>query len=117
LTAFTKLETAVLEAFCRGDVRLVLREQLQDARVTSRDNSGAGFFTYFAVDRSRARLPPDCPRVLSGVSAEIEGIEYGMLFLLFNEGGYVDCLEGATYGESTERIDLTGLEALSTTVD
>jgi hypothetical protein len=51
---FNVLERAVLEDICRYQVdeREVLEGQLATATVTLRKNTGDGFFTYFAVDRS-----------------------------------------------------------------
>jgi hypothetical protein len=107
---FTPLERAALEAICRThpDVREALEAQLATAAVIGRENSGAGFFTYLAVDRSTAPIQSS-ERVLGGVSASIEGFKQRLLLLLFTKDGYADMLEGATIDDSTVGLDLAAV--------
>lgn len=44
-------------------------------------------------------------RTTGNVVAEIEGLKYGMIFVLFLENGFVQFLEGASYDEPTTDID------------
>jgi hypothetical protein len=106
----TKLEQAVLKEICRQQIlmRQSLETQLATATVIRRENSGAGFFTCLAVDRSTAAVSSD-KRVLGYVAATVEGFRQPILLLLFMKDGYTDFIEGATVGESTVDIDLSTL--------
>jgi hypothetical protein len=72
------LESAVLDTLLSGDrpVLAALKHRLTRSEVHSREFSGAGFFTHFAVPASTppvdARL-----RTLGGVVADIEGLTRG----------------------------------------
>lgn len=108
---FTPLEQAALAAICDRcqDQGEILARQLATARLTRRQNSGAGFFTYLNVDRTHAPLPGS-ERVIGIVSARIDGFEKPVLLMLFLEGGYADMLEGATLGDGTVGVDLWSLK-------
>ena len=105
---FTALERAVLEEICKqADQREVLERQLATARLTRRENTGDGFFTYFTVDRNSPALTSRW-RVVGNVAAAIEGFERPLLIALFmNKEGYADMLEGTAAGDSTATIDLS----------
>ena len=104
---FTSLERAVLNAICeihRVD-RLALEVQLSTATFLGRENTGAGFYTYFTVERNSKGLI-NGERLRGGPEAEIDGLQHGMGFILWLKEGYVDCLEGYSYGESTSGVVL-----------
>ncbi len=107
---FTALERAVLEEICSEQAaeRGVLEGQLATATVTRRENTGDGFFTYFAVDRNG---PPLTRRggVLGTVAPPIVGFERPFFITLFLKDGYASMLEATTWGESTVGIDLSTL--------
>jgi hypothetical protein len=107
----TKLEQSALNEICRRefDGREALESQLATAEVTRRENSGAGFFTYLAVDRTTAPLRTG-RQVLGRVAVNVEGFEQPILLILFVTDGYANMLEGATVGESTVGIDLANLK-------
>lgn len=108
--AFTGLEQVVLNAICdeQQNIAEPLRKLLATARLSERDNTGHGFYTSFAVDRSKP--PIDWPlRLVDGPNAEVEvgGKTLLMGFILWLEGGYPNCLEGFQYGTpSGDDIDL-----------
>jgi hypothetical protein len=108
---FTALERAALKEICRQqpDWRETLESQLATAKVTRRDNSGAGFFTYVAVDRATAPVMSG-GRVLGNVAATIDGFKQPLLLMLFMKDGYAEMLEGATIDDSTVGIDLSTLQ-------
>ena len=86
--------------------RGALEVQLATATLHSRENTGAGFFTRFAVDRDPTAAVGG-RRLRDGPGAKVPGLEHGLGFILWLEGGYADCLEGYSYGnESTARIEL-----------
>ena len=104
-SAPTPLELTVLRAICENHLadRAALRAQLSTTTVLNRENTGAGFHTYFAVERV------SCPalggeRLRNGPAARVEGLARGMGFILWLKEGYVDCLEGYSYDESTTGI-------------
>jgi hypothetical protein len=104
---FTPLERAVLVAICKMHLtdRAALEAQLSTAALISRENTGAGFFTYFTVDHSASK-PIRGERLRNGPGAKIGGLEHGMGFVLWLEEGYADCLEGYCYTGSTTGIAL-----------
>jgi hypothetical protein len=108
---FTPIERAVLAAIC--DMYSVDREaleaQLSTATLISRENTGAGFFTHFAVDHS-ASVAIGGQRSRNGPEAKIAGLEHGMGFILWLKEGYADCLEGYCYAGSTTGIALETIE-------
>lgn len=106
----TQLERAALTEIGvrQTDGREALEAQLATARVTRRENSGAGFFTYLEVDRTTPKFT-GTERVLGDIAAGIEGFEQPILLLLFMKDGYAHMLEGATIGDSTVGIDLSTL--------
>lgn len=62
--------------------------------VKSRKNTGAGFYTYFAVmSKLMHRIHVDTKKYFF-VTAKIDGIEDALGFLLWLRDGYVDFLEG-----------------------
>jgi hypothetical protein len=104
---FTSLERAVLAAICDMylEDRAVLEAQLSTATLSRRENTGAGFFTHFEVDRvSCAAIGGK--RLRDGPEAKIDGLEHGMGFILWLKEGYADCLEGYSYAGSTTGIIL-----------
>jgi hypothetical protein len=102
---FTSLERAVLQAICKTYLadRAALEAQLSTATVLSRENTGAGFYTHFVVERASSDAIGG-ERLRSGPEARVDGLQHGMGFILWLKEGYADHLEGYCYGESTARI-------------
>jgi hypothetical protein len=105
---FTALERAVLEEIRKeANEGEAIKRQLATARVARRENTGDGFFTYFAVDRSVPALTSR-RAILGNVVVTIEGFENPLLIALFmNKDGYADMLEATAAGDSTVGIDLS----------
>ena len=112
-SSFTPLEHAVLNAICELHLadRHILEEQLLTATVRSRENTGAGFYTRFHVQRGSI-APIGGERLRNGPAARVDGLHHGMGFILWLKEGYAECLEGYAYAESTVGLDLgqTGFE-------
>jgi hypothetical protein len=112
---FTSLERAVLQAICKMYLadRAALGAQLSTATVLSRQNTGAGFYTHFVVERASSDALGG-ERLRSGPEARVDGLQHGMGFILWLKEGYADHLEGYCYGESTARIvfEQAGFEIL-----
>jgi hypothetical protein len=110
-SCFTRLERAVLTAICDiySSDRAALEVQLSTATLLGGENTGAGFYTRFAGERSSGYAVTG-ERLRAGPEAKIDGLEHGMGFILWLKDGYAECLEGYSYGESTTGI---ALEAVS----
>lgn len=107
-SCFTALESAVLRAICEKELvdrnRRDLEGQLSTAVLVSRENTGAGFYTSFAVNRGSG-VPVSGERLRNGPAMRIDGLQHGMGFILWLKDGYAELLEGYSYGESTVEID------------
>jgi len=108
----TELEIAVIRATSDqldSEDREYLLAQFSRAIVTERKNSGAGFFTYFAIERRpNQKIKADLKRCYVG--AEVKGLDGELGFIPWTRDGYLDCLEGYTLGTgNTVGIDLTQL--------
>jgi hypothetical protein len=103
---FTLLEQAVLSAVCgeNPNDRAAMEAQLATATLKTRENTGAGFFTYFDVQRIGI-TPVSGRRLRDGPNAKIKGLQHGMGFILWFKEGYAHCLEGYAYAESTTEVD------------
>jgi hypothetical protein len=103
---FTPLERAVLSAIHEEhpEDRVAIEMQVSVANLRSRENTGAGFFTYFDVSRHGIG-PIAGPRLRESPNARIEGLSHGMGFILWIKEGYIDCLEGYAHGDSTTNVD------------
>ena len=99
-SGLTQLERAVLEFICSAypSDRAALEAQLATAILQSRENTGCGFFTRFTVDRSSSP-PLTGERLRNGPELRIDGMKYGMGFILWLKQGYADCLEGYANGD------------------
>jgi hypothetical protein len=102
---FTSLEQAVLRAICESDTtdRSALEAQVSVAMILKRENTGAGFYTNFRVQRTSSGAVGG-ERLRRGPAAKIDGLENRMGFILWLTEGYADCLEGYSYEESTVGI-------------
>jgi hypothetical protein len=89
-----ELERQVMEFALRGEhpTLKVLRGQLGVASVSTREYTGVGFFTHFAIPPGTRRLSAD-RLVIGDVSADVLGLQYGAGFPVFIERGILDCLE------------------------
>ena len=107
---FTKLEQAALDEIRKHSrERPALEAQLATARVSSRKNTGDGFFTYIAVDKNCPPLAGPW-RVLGNVTVTIEGFERPLIVTLFtSKDGYTHMLEATTAAESTVGFDFSAV--------
>jgi hypothetical protein len=90
-----EMERRALDMLLAGDNSelAVLRAQLSAATVASRDFTGVGFFTRFAVPEELPRAKAYADLVLGDLYAEVSGLENDAGFLLFVKGGTIDVLE------------------------
>ena len=96
----TTFEKAVLEKLLYGEHPVLenLRFQLKQSRITSREFTGVGFFIHFGVDTKL--VYEDVNFEIGDVDAKIDGVQYGVGFVLFIRQGRLFMLEGYTYDES-----------------
>ena len=112
----TVLEREVLEKLLTGDNSQleILRNQLTNATVSSREFTGVGFFANFHVPPDMVRLSNRKRLTIGDIAANIEGLKHGAGFLLFIDDGVLEFLEGFTYDETwpekIENFKLTYLE-------
>lgn len=98
----SRLEHEVLQMFLASDDprSAVLRQQLRLTTVARRELTGVGFFTYLAVPATAPRAPLGADEVrLTGVLAEMDGLEHGAGFVLYVDGSVLHMLEGYCYDE------------------
>src|SRR5262249_45426648 len=97
----TELERAVLDMLLAGETPAlaILRQQLDQAAVQSREFSGVGFFTHFTIPPAVPRLPLSDRLIFGAVEAELNSLAHGAGFVLFVEDGKLSMLEGYTYDE------------------
>lgn len=105
------LERQVMDMLLRGDhpILTVLRAQLAVASVSSREFTGVGFFTKFAVPPTIPRLAVGRLAPLGDVNADVPGMQHGAGFVLFFKDGALDCLEGFSYGAEPFSREATGV--------
>jgi hypothetical protein len=104
------LEKAMLSAMCKetSDDAHAISSQMSSLSILRRENTGAGFYSYFDGMRSG---PPIKQRTISpDVSAKIKGLKNPMVFVLFSREGKLDMLEGAAVDEDTADVDFFSAE-------
>jgi hypothetical protein len=90
MSALNALEKAVLEQMRQKADGLA--EQINQATVERRNNTGVGFYTKLRIEK---RERPVESGVLGGVYAHVKGLNHPMTFVLFMKDGVIDTLEGA----------------------
>ena len=78
---------------------VILRRQLKTVKVSSREMTGVGFYTYFAVASEVERVPSLPSFKLGDVDGTANNLQHGVGFLLYIRDGVLDMLEGYTYDE------------------
>lgn len=111
--SLTNLEMAVLVEACKQlapDDRAAFEQQMDGIAVQRRQNTGAGFYTYFILkSKSAPRIQTDTKRC--NVAANINGLENALGFIVWTRDGYVDHLEGYTMAlDNTIGMNLSNLE-------
>jgi hypothetical protein len=110
-TSLTPLEMAVLRDICRQlppPDQVALETQLNGISVLSRENTGAGFFTFLAANVKTHPVQVDTRGY--DVHAEFPGHILRLGFILWLKDGFVDRLEGYTLvPEDTTGLDLDAL--------
>lgn len=103
------LERAVLLAIAEQcpEHGAALRQQVSSASVAQRENTGVGFYTKLRItDEPRME---GAPSPLGGIGADVDGMTYGMGFLLWLQDGVAETLEGYTYDDETVGLELSSL--------
>ncbi len=98
---FNKLELAILEWLKHTYANSQMAAQIESARYLNRDWTEVGFFVHFEVSRElepinlddfEGHWPIDGPFLIS------DDIQQGGGTLLWETGGYIDCIEMYSYG-------------------
>ena len=111
MSDFTKLEEAALHAIFAETPELasILEQQLAQAAVINRENTGVGFFTTILVADDVPQA--NGPQILGQTTyAGVEELAHGLGFILFFEHCRLHLLEGYSVGgESTAPLNLADL--------
>ncbi len=111
-SALTKLELAVIAEVAKQLTpidRAALQAQTTCLTVRDREHTGGGFFTYFDL-KAEAAAPINTDTKECYVKAKIQGLKFGLGFILWLKEGRLDCLEGYSIAcEDTLPLDLTSL--------
>jgi hypothetical protein len=75
----------------------ILRVQMRDAIILSREMTGHGFYTKFMVSENALRLPNRQSLWFGAVCANVPSLNYRAGFHLYSKDGAVDQLEGFSY--------------------
>ncbi len=104
MTAFTPLETAILQAACdrHPEHARVLRAQIATATINARENTGSGFYTDIEIDPGSPKFAP--PKFLSDVLVTLAG-GVRLHCLVFARFGHLAMIEAFTMNEDTGAID------------
>lgn len=104
--ALTKFEKELLDKLLEGEdtVLSLLREHLRNATVRSRKQSHVGFYVVFDIPELLPRITDKVSSAKSSfcfgdVDATINGSRSRAGFLIWVKDGYLQQLEGYTYGE------------------
>ena len=102
MSDLTILEKHVLEMLLREDDEIldVLRQQVEHAQVSSREMTGVGFFTHFALPAETVRVKGSPALKLGDVNGVANNLKHGLGFLLYVTDGVLSMLEGYTYDEA-----------------
>ena len=107
----SRLELAVMRAIAAQapEHSATINQQIDLARVATRENTGAGFFTTFHI--------ADAPRLdglgppVGWVTATVVGLSHGLGFVLWVRDGVIHQLEGYAQGaEDTSGLDFERIE-------
>lgn len=98
---FEDFEKNIMLKLLEGDDNTlqILRIQYENAIVKSREFTGTGFYTTFAIPNSVPRLEYNKAFQIGDVVGQVDGIRDGVGFVLFVENGFLNMLEGYTYGD------------------
>lgn len=77
----------------------VLLKQYESAIVLNREFTGCGFFTKYQINDEYLSLKQKKNIELGSVEANINNVQDGVGFVLYIRNGFIDSLEGYTYGE------------------
>jgi len=100
-TWIVDLEKQVMQMFLEGDYpfRFELNKQYHLSKIVKREVTGVGFFTTFLLPTNTPIIENGKSLHIEDVQAEIEGLKYGVGFVLFIKDGKLEMLEGFSYDE------------------
>ena len=115
----TKLERAVVDAICaaRPDDGETLRALFTTAKVTRRDNTGHGFYTYFEFGSGALSFGD---RMINGPIAYMRDMGAGMTmgFVIWPEDDTPACMEGyQNCDDNGDTVDLKSRDLASLEYD
>lgn len=98
---FYKFENDVITAIIKKETEISenLYEQYIHSNVVSREFTGYGFYTAYAVD-PKYKIKTIKNAMLGEINASINDLKHGAGFILYISDGLIDMLECYTYDES-----------------
>lgn len=100
MDSLTLLERRAIERALSGSEpwKSELLSQLGDLRVTRREDTGSGFYTYFATapGLSAVEIPAEAYSIPPQSTAVHPDIGGDVFFLVWLKDGHIDCLECAS---------------------
>jgi hypothetical protein len=101
MTNLTSFEQAVLDKLLSGQdpTLTALRRQCEQIQVSSRELTGVGFFTTFAVSPEAHREAGRPSFKFGDVNGTSDDVKHGFGFLVYVVDGVLHMLEGYTYDE------------------
>ncbi|GEM_PF-1108651 len=107
------LERAAMDMLLAGDrpVLQLLRHQYARCGVARREETGVGVFVRFLLPGDIQPLPGNPSFVIDDVSADVDGLQFGVGFVLFVRDGFLNCLEAYLWGDDRwpDRIECYSL--------
>ena len=83
----------------KAELSNILLKQYNNATVVNRKFTGVGFFTDFEISDKSLIIREPLNFEFGSVQAETPHLQHGIGFILFIRNGFIDFLEGYTYGE------------------
>lgn len=81
-----------------------LKEQFKHVNETNVELTGVGFYLKFTLSKTITPILNTNSLQISGVEADINGLEHGVGFVLFLNNGRLDFLECFTYNEPFPKV-------------
>ena len=119
----TPLERAFLDALLASEApptwKAALAQQFAALSAIQREHTVVGFYSRLKLNAAVCPQLPGAPAdthwfAAGGCHAEVTGVDLGLTMILWSQGGYIDCIEGVSYGDGADlNPDLFALRPVS----
>jgi len=106
---FEKFESEVMSYIVNEEPKIsdALKRQYKSAKIISREFTGVGFFTRYAIEDKILKVPNEF-KTLGNLQVSFKDLKYGAGFVLFIVDGLISMLEGYTNAGELWPEDITG---------